>query len=135
MVRRSLVDRIGLFDELFEAYCEEVDLCYRLHSAGQAIVFVPDAQILHHGGASYGKLGKRWIGLQYQSYDKFLTKHHGRFYASCTRALYAWHYAVKLLFRAGRALFTPTAARETARGNVRDAFYAVRYSLAPPPWR
>ena len=136
MVRRSLVDRFGLFDELFEAYCEEVDLCYRLHhSAGQAIVFVPDAQILHHGGASYGKLGKRRIGLQYQSYDKFLTKHHGRFYASCTRGLYAWHYAVKLLFRAGRALFTPAATREAARGEARDALYAVRYSLAPPPWR
>lgn len=136
MVRRDLVQRLGLFDELFEAYCEEVDLCYRLrHEAGQDIMFLPEARILHYGGASYGKLGKRRIGLQYQSYDKFLTKHHGRLYAWCTRALYAWHYAVKLVIRAARALIMPAPAREAARGAVRDALYTVRYSLAPPPWR
>lgn len=136
MVRRTLVEQLGLFDELFEAYCEEVDLCYRIrHVAGQPVVFVPEAQIVHYGGASYGKRGRRRISIQYQSYDKFLTKHHGRLYASCTRALYAWHYAVKLLLRAARALFARPAARDDAWGRVRDAIYIVRYSLAPPAWR
>ncbi len=136
MARRSLIGRQGLFDELFEAYCEEVDLCYRLsHAAGQHIAFVPDARIIHYGGASYGKLGKRRISIQYQSYDIFLTKHHGRFYSACTRALYAWRYAVKLVLRAGAALFARAAAREASWGKVRDAMYIVRYSLAPPAWR
>ena len=34
MIRRSLVERIGLFDEGYEAYCEEVDLCTRVRAAG-----------------------------------------------------------------------------------------------------
>jgi GT2 family glycosyltransferase len=136
MVRRALVEQLGLFDELFEAYCEEVDLCYRISRiAGKQVSFVPDARIVHYGGASYGKLGERRIRILYQSYDKFLTKHHGRFYAACTRILYAWHYAVKFFFRAGSALFARGTAREAAWGRARDARYIVRYSLAPPAWR
>ncbi len=135
MVRRELVEQLGLFDELFEAYCEEVDLCYRLLHAGYQIAFVPDAQIIHYGGASYGKLGERRIRIQYQSYDKFLTKHHGRFYALVTRILYAWRFALKFLARTVRALVAPAAAREASWSMVRDALYVVRYSLAPPAWR
>jgi GT2 family glycosyltransferase len=136
MLRRVFVEQFGLFDDLFEAYCEEVDLCYRIHHfERQHVAYVPEAQIVHYGGASYGKLGKRRISIQYQSYDKFLTKHHGSLYAACTRLLYAWHYAVKSLLRAARALFASAATREDSWGKVRDAMYIVRYSLLPPAWR
>lgn len=50
--RKSALDEIGLFDELFFMYCEEVDLCYRLKKAGYKRVIIPDAKITHYEGKS-----------------------------------------------------------------------------------
>lgn len=46
--RRELFDKIGLFDEKFFAYIEDVDLCFRAQLAGYKCVFVPKAKIYHH---------------------------------------------------------------------------------------
>ncbi|MFA5126528.1 MAG: glycosyltransferase family 2 protein [Patescibacteria group bacterium] len=62
--RRDLFDKIGLFDEHFFVWFEEVDLCYRVKKAGLDIRYVPQLQIIHHGGASFklaNSLGKQWI--------------------------------------------------------------------------
>lgn len=52
LVRRSVIDRIGVMDEGFFMYYEEVDLCLRIKKAGWRIVFTPDAVINHIGGVS-----------------------------------------------------------------------------------
>jgi GT2 family glycosyltransferase len=129
LTRRDLVQRLGLFDEQFEAYCEEVDFCHRVHTvAGLATHFVPDAHIIHLGGGSYGNVSRRRVRIQFQSYNTFLRKHHGAVYAWGTRLLYAWHYAVKLLVRAFQAMVTRGDAQRLA---MSQAWYALRYSLAP----
>ena len=131
-VRKAVVDRIGLFDELYEAYCEETDLCYRIKMhEGLKIHFVPEAQIVHLGGVSYGKLGKRQIQMQYLSFDKFLTKYHGKEYSFVTRLFYAWHYAVKSVFRGLSFLVAGTDARGSRRIGFLKAIYAVKFSLFP----
>jgi GT2 family glycosyltransferase len=131
MCRRELIDRVGLFDERFRAYCEEVDFCCRILQEGYSTAFVPAARILHYGGASYGRLGRKKIQIQYTSYNLFLTKYHGTAYAFLTRVLYAFHYTGKLVLRTVRfmiAFRTPLAPRSQA---MLEAWYAVLYSLKP----
>lgn len=57
MYRRSMLNEIGLFDEDFVSYCEDVDLSFRANLAGYYCVYVPDAVVFHMGSASTG--GKR----------------------------------------------------------------------------
>jgi GT2 family glycosyltransferase len=52
--RRALLNRIGLFDEDFGSYCEDVDLAFRAQLAGQGCVFVPAARVYHHLSATGG---------------------------------------------------------------------------------
>ena len=52
LVRRALLDEIGGFDERFFLYCEDMDLCLRIHTAARRVVYVPEAQATHVGGAS-----------------------------------------------------------------------------------
>jgi N-acetylglucosaminyl-diphospho-decaprenol L-rhamnosyltransferase len=52
LVRRALLDQIGGFDERFFLYCEDMDLCLRIHTAARRVVYVPEAQATHVGGAS-----------------------------------------------------------------------------------
>jgi GT2 family glycosyltransferase len=62
--RRAAVLHVGGFPEHFGAYFEDVDLAFRLRRADGVIVFEPAAQVLHHGGSSYGRPGRRLVEQQ-----------------------------------------------------------------------
>jgi hypothetical protein len=132
MIRASLINSIGLFDEYFREYCEEVDFCFRArHTAHVKVAFIPEARIIHLGGLSYGLLKEGYIRKQFASYHKFLTKHHGKVYSFFTRLLYGWHYAIKFLVRTVRALAAVGEERMRRVQSARMAWYMTRYSLAP----
>ena len=48
LLRRSALDAIGLFDERFFLYCEDVDLCWRMNCRGWQVTYYPQAQAFHH---------------------------------------------------------------------------------------
>jgi N-acetylglucosaminyl-diphospho-decaprenol L-rhamnosyltransferase len=77
LVRRKLLDEIGGFDERFFMFNEEVDLCYRAHAAGWAVLFWPDAEFVHVGGASTSQVWPLMYREQLRSHLRFLAKHHG----------------------------------------------------------
>ena len=52
LVRRSLLETLGGFDEGFFLYCEDKDLCRRAWSEGSTVRYEPGAQALHVGGVS-----------------------------------------------------------------------------------
>ncbi|MBN2138819.1 MAG: glycosyltransferase [Sedimentisphaerales bacterium] len=79
MVRRSVLENVGLMDEDFFMYYEEVDLCCRIKKAGWRIVFVPDAVITHTGGRSIGQIRIRKRIMTLRSVMLFLRKHRGRY--------------------------------------------------------
>lgn len=51
-LRREVLDRIGLLDEGYFIFFEEVDLCRRIRDAGWRIVLRPEAVVTHYGGRS-----------------------------------------------------------------------------------
>lgn len=54
LYRREMLDEIGLFDEDFFMYMEDVDLAFRARLAGWRCVFVPGAVAYHHHGGTSG---------------------------------------------------------------------------------
>lgn len=52
LVRRSLLERLGGFDDSFFMYSEDADLCRRIWDAGFSVRYEPEAAAVHHGGAS-----------------------------------------------------------------------------------
>lgn len=78
MIRRSAVDEIGLLDEGYFIYSEEVDWCYRAKRRGWKVYFYPDVQVIHYGGSST-RLNPdgMFIELQKSRY-RFFKKHHSR---------------------------------------------------------
>ena len=50
LIRRAALDAAGLFDEVFFAYMEEIDLCWRIQLQGYRVIYVPEAVIYHIGG-------------------------------------------------------------------------------------
>ena len=54
LVRREAADAVGLFDEDFFMFSEEVDWMTRFRRAGWKVLFFPSAEVVHVGGASHG---------------------------------------------------------------------------------
>ncbi len=54
-IRREVFTGIGLLDESFFIWFEEVDFCKRARDAGWRVSYVPSAAVVHHGGASFAK--------------------------------------------------------------------------------
>ena len=79
LIRRSVLDEVGMLDEVFFMYYEEVDLCFRIKRKGYRVVFVPEASIIHLGGrsASQVPVSKRIAAMT--SLLKFFQKHYGGF--------------------------------------------------------
>ncbi|BCX02404.1 MAG: glycosyl transferase [Candidatus Roseilinea sp.] len=55
LYRRAMLDEIGLFDERFFAYLEDVDLAWRAQRAGWRCLYVPQARVLHYTSATSGE--------------------------------------------------------------------------------
>jgi GT2 family glycosyltransferase len=105
MIRRQVVEQIGLLDERFFMYGEELDWCLRAKRAGWAVMYNPDAQIVHYKGEST-KYNSRKAAVEfYRAMYLFHRKHFARDYSPVTnsliyagivcRALLAWR---RLLF-------------------------------------
>ncbi|MFP4570090.1 glycosyltransferase family 2 protein [Rhodosalinus sp.] len=83
MMRRAVLDEIGLFDETFFLYFEETDLCQRAARAGWSTLYVRESRVAHVGSASTGM--KKWDripGFWLDSRWHYFAKTHGRAYAA-----------------------------------------------------
>jgi N-acetylglucosaminyl-diphospho-decaprenol L-rhamnosyltransferase len=52
MVRRKVFEEVGLFSNDYFMYCEDVDLCHKVATAGFQVGYVSDATVVHYGGQS-----------------------------------------------------------------------------------
>ena len=109
LLRRSALDEVGLFDERFPLYFNDVDLCYRLRQAGWRIVFEPAAKVNHYHGHSTGQVRPRAILDSHRSLLRFWRLHYrGRTNALTYAAAVAlawlsmWPRAGLARLRAGR---------------------------------
>ncbi len=87
IVRREAIQRVGLMDEGFFMYCEEVDWCYRIKQAGWKIYYTPDAEIIHHGGQSTRQNAGPMLVQLHRSRDRFFRKHYGPIFAAIARGI------------------------------------------------
>lgn len=81
LVRSEVFDQIGLMSEDYFMYTEEVDLCYRIMKKGWNIYWVPQAEIIHHGGQSTRQVSRQMFIQLYKSKVLYFKKHHGIFSA------------------------------------------------------
>ena len=95
LVRRDAARRIGWMDPAFFVYSDEVDFCKRLHDAGWRVLYVPQAEAIHHEQLSTGNVPTRRIVELSRNRDRYMRKHHSALAALVVRWLTAWTYAVR----------------------------------------
>lgn len=98
VLRREALDEVGLFDEDFFLYSEEVDLQARLRRARWDVHYLPSVTVVHHESQFSAGIPERRINEMWRSRHRYWRKHHtgagARVAALATGAQYAARAAV-----------------------------------------
>ncbi len=54
LTRAEVLKKVGVFDEDYFMYAEDIDLCYRIKKAGFKVMYIPEVEVLHYKGISSG---------------------------------------------------------------------------------
>jgi GT2 family glycosyltransferase len=76
MVRTEAIRRVGLMDEQFFIYCEEIDWCLRIKRAGWQIYCVPQAEVVHHVAQSTRQFRNAMFVALWRSRLRLYAKHY-----------------------------------------------------------
>lgn len=63
LIKREVIEKVGLFDKDFFLYFEETDFCWRVWLAGYKIIYEPKAVILHKGGRATKRLPSSFVNF------------------------------------------------------------------------
>ena len=80
MVRKEAMDQVGLLDEDYFFYGEDLDWCFRIREAGWRIHYVPETEIIHFKGESSRAEQMRFRYRFYEAMSIFVDKHMQRRY-------------------------------------------------------
>lgn len=119
MLRRRVLDEIGLFDEDFFMYSEETDLQQRMRRAGYESHWFPDVTVVHHVGQSTAAVPERRINEIWRGRHLYWRKHHSAFGARAAAVATGAQYAAR--FGLGAVLGRDATFRARMRLHARDA--------------
>lgn len=114
LIRRQVIDQIGLLDERFFAYQEDADYCFRAHKAGWEIYYYPQAQIIHYGSHGGSRVNPyRSIYEWHKSYWLYYRKN----LASRYFFLFNWFYYGVMLIKLASALLVNLLRKDKYAGS------------------
>ncbi len=90
ILRRTMLEEIGLLDEGLYTYFDDPDMCLRARRAGWEVWYAPQSRVVHLEGASTGiaQTVKRRPEYWFQARRRFWLKNHGAAYAAAVDAAY-----------------------------------------------
>jgi GT2 family glycosyltransferase len=100
LARREAIEEVGLLDEGFFMYSEELDWCHRIKAQGWEVVYLPMARVIHYGAQSSEQV-KPFQHVQFQrSKIRYFRKHHGSWQAEVLRLFILATYLYQLIVEA-----------------------------------
>ena len=78
LMRRETLDKVGLLDETFFMYGEDIDLSYRITQGGYKNYYFPETRIIHYKGESTKKTSVNYVFVFYKAMEIFAKKHFGQ---------------------------------------------------------
>lgn len=128
LARRRALDEVGLLDERFFIYGEDMDWCKQFRDAGWDVVFVPQARAIHYGGASSANSPIRFFVEKQKADAQYWQKHHSRLAVACYYAISFVHQGLRIVGHSVRACVVPRDG-QTSWCKVRRSVACIRWLL------
>ncbi len=99
ILRRTMLEQIGLLDDGLYTYCDDADICLRARRAGWETWYVPESRVIHLEGASTGiashiKRPHRRPAYWYQAHHRYFLKNYGALYTALVQTAFIAGYAI-----------------------------------------
>jgi hypothetical protein len=128
MIRRSALDDVGMLDEDFFIYSEDIDLCKRIRQADWDIVFYPPALAIHYGGGSSSNEPTRFTVEKLKAILQYWKKHHSGLKCDCIFYILLLHYMIRIVSRSFLYTLRP-AQRKNIRSQLSQHFACIHFLL------
>ncbi|MBO4656011.1 MAG: glycosyltransferase [Bacteroidales bacterium] len=102
LMRKSVLDQVGLLDEDYFMYGEDIDLSYRITQGGYKNYYFPETRIIHYKGESTKKSSVNYVYVFYNAMRIFANKH----FSQKNAKLFNWLITLAIWFRAALALLS-----------------------------
>jgi GT2 family glycosyltransferase len=89
LIRQDVIRDVGVLDEQFFLYAEELDWCFRTRRAGWRICAVPDVEMIHHQGQTSGQMSDFSLAHLVETRLRYYRKNHGVAMAAVASLVYA----------------------------------------------
>jgi GT2 family glycosyltransferase len=109
LMRREALDKVGLLDEAFFMYGEDIDLSYRIVKGGYKNYYFPETRIIHYKGESTKKSSVNYVFVFYRAMVIFAEKH----FSQKNARLFSFLINAAIYFRASLAIFARFIKRAT----------------------
>jgi hypothetical protein len=76
LVRRAVIERVGMLDEQYFMYSEEIDWCRRIVAGGWTVLIAPNAHIIHYGGQSTSQAPQAMSRQLHRSRARYFQRYH-----------------------------------------------------------
>jgi N-acetylglucosaminyl-diphospho-decaprenol L-rhamnosyltransferase len=127
MVKRTVIDQVGLLDAGFFLWFDDVDWCFRMNRAGWRLEIVEAARVLHHGGQSFSVMAHTDQTIQFfDSMLRFFRKHHGQASARAAKWILRGSFAYSQIRAAIEGLTTAPPRRRRSPERIRAVRRALR---------
>jgi GT2 family glycosyltransferase len=123
LLRRDALDQVGLLDERFFMYLEDLDCSIRFRKAGWKLYYLPAVKIIHLVGKSSGGRMRQYSEQAYDSLFYFYSKHRSPRTLLMVRGLVGLAFCCRWVGAAGLAIFS---RRSTYRQNRSDIAKIIR---------
>jgi len=128
VLRHAVAEKVGLLDEGFFMYFEEVDWCQRIHAYGGECWVVPSSRIIHHGGVELGHYDASRLVHYHRSLLHYFAKHRGRGSQLLLRPLILLRALIRILVWLVAPLVRPDLQR-AARASLKGYAETLRQLL------
>ena len=133
LIRKDALLRVGLLDESFFMYGEDMDWCRRFWENGWQVMFVPMAEAIHYGGGSSANAPVRFY-IEMQRADlQYWRKHHSQPAVACYFSISCLHLLLRTVGYSLAFLFSHRL-RQSCRYKVKRSLACLKWLFSSSPW-
>jgi len=125
MIRKNALDEVGLLDDVFFIYSEDIDWCKRFWNMNWKVIFYPYAMAIHYGGGSSTNEPIRFSVEQVKAKLQYWRKHHNRFRVVSLILIVFFHQSIRITIRAILFFFMPSQRKEIY-SQIRQGISCIR---------
>lgn len=130
VLRRSAMEEVGLLDERFFMYGEDVDWCRRFTHKGWRLVYFAEADALHYGGASSSNAPIKFDIERQRADYQYWTKHHSWIEAHAFLFISLLQHTLRI--GAELIAYPLRRTRDVSRYKIKRGLASIKWILAGP---